>query len=827
MTDETTNATAGSPDPTCNYWMKQLFASGKRLERWLESGKRISAIYEADRNKDPKDGSPAIPFNILYSNTETLLPALYNEIPRPVVQTRFKDEDLISNAACTALERGISFAVDNPIAGYEGLHQLFEAAVVSACVPGLGALQFSFDADILNYSEKASNAEEIPEQNEEKGDLDGQESTIAITAQETQQPTQTSPMPEVKNRAICAKYIPWNQIRWGFAKRWRDVPWIAIYWDMTKADVKASFGAEIADKLTYTNKDEESDAGGERKDYEKRAENTVRIWEIWHKSSRKIIFICENYGKEVLKEIDDPLGLTGFYSMPEPLFAFRRVDDLVPVALYRFYQRQAEELNRITDRILRITEAIKVRGFFDSSVGDLKQLFSADDNELIPVNGSKLMDPSGNGSALDKAIWLLPTEKLVTTLQTLLQARESIKQVIYEITGISDILRGASVASETATAQNIKNQWGSLRLKKFQKSVQAFVRDGFRIVSEIQSKHFDEQTWAKMTGLDYLTGEQKQQLEQQLQQIQPQLEQMQMQMQQAQPQQPPQDPNQPPAPQQPPQPPPEMQQLQQQMEQIQQQLQKPDWPSVLALVKDDVLRSFRIDVETNSTIDPEAAEDRQAVAEMLQAFTGTLQQLMPGAQSGVIPMPAVKGILKAMLKRFRFGTEVDQAINQIPDQLPNQPDPKQMEQMQKQIQQQQEKLQQGEQQMKEKDAEIGMKEKEFAMEQQMFEKEVEMAKKELEMQKQMALKEIEMAKQKAQMENDMWRQGEEMKISAKQQELEVQHQQKTNELQASFDQREMQRAQHWGGVKQGLEFERKNFANEQAMAHRAQPQPGV
>ena len=73
----------------------------------------------------------------------------------------------------------------------------------------------------------------------------------------------------------------------------------------------------------------------------------------------------------------------------------------------------------------------------------------------------------------------------------------------------------------------------------------------------------------------------------------------------------------------------------------------------------------------------------------------------------------------------------------------------------------------------------------------------------------------------------MWRQGEEMKISAKQQELEVQHQQKTNELQASFDQREMQRAQHWGGIKQGLEFERKNFANEQAMALRAQPQPGI
>ena len=47
----------------------------------------------------------------------------------------------------------------------------------------------------------------------------------------------------------------------------------------------------------------------------------------------------------------------------------------------------------------------------------------------------------------------------------LYQQREQIKAVIYELTGLSDIARGASKASETLGAQQLKSQWGSIRLK--------------------------------------------------------------------------------------------------------------------------------------------------------------------------------------------------------------------------------------------------------------------------------------------------------------------------------------------------------------------------
>ena len=57
-------------------------------------------------------------------------------------------------------------------------------------------------------------------------------------------------------------------------------------------------------------------------------------------------------------------------------------------------------------------------------------------------------------------------ETAAAVLNFLYQQREQSKQAIYEITGISDIVRGASHSSETATAQQIKTEWGSLRIKK-------------------------------------------------------------------------------------------------------------------------------------------------------------------------------------------------------------------------------------------------------------------------------------------------------------------------------------------------------------------------
>jgi len=80
-------------------------------------------------------------------------------------------------------------------------------------------------------------------------------------------------------------------------------------------------------------------------------------------------------------------------------------------------------------------------------------------------------------------------------------SREQAKQVVYDITGISDIIRGSSVASETATAQQIKSQFATLRLKDIQKGVAVFASELLRIKGQLMADLYSPQALIEMSGI--------------------------------------------------------------------------------------------------------------------------------------------------------------------------------------------------------------------------------------------------------------------------------------------------------------------------------------
>jgi hypothetical protein len=221
----------------------------------------------------------------------------------------------------------------------------------------------------------------------------------------------------------------------------------------------------------------------------------------------------------------------------------------------------------------------------------------------------------------------MPVEQLVSTLMQLYAAREKSKQVIYEITGISDILRGASQASETATAQNIKAQWGTLRLKRLQREVQRYARDVMRMMLEIAATKLSEESWAKITGLPFMTSTQQQQAK--------------MLAQAAQMSGQPLDPA------------------------MMQQLQQPAWPDILGVLRDDIQRSYRVDIETNSTVEPEAVEDQKNISELMMAIGQFLTGVGPLVAKKVLPFEIAQTMLLTITRRFRFGPEIEDQIKRM------------------------------------------------------------------------------------------------------------------------------------------------------------------
>lgn len=577
-----------TPVDAVQGWLDEIKDAKKREDDFRKDGERVLKIYGAEKNE-------TTPFNILFSNTETLLPALYSAVPRPVVNRRFKDEDPMGKASATAGQRALEFLLDTNVDGYETFDEAMNHCVLDALLPGRGVATVKYDAKV-----------EGPEGQERK--------TWEI---------------------VCCETRSWNRVHFGYAKKWSKVPWIAYEEYIDREEAVRLFGKDIAAKLKYSEGEDGEDEGEHRQSADQNlgGKKTVLIYQIWDKDGGRVVrWLSPGYTDGLLKVDPDPLGLTGFFNCPKPMAFVAKSNDLIPVAMYKIYENQAEELNRLTQRIKQVVGALRARGIYDSELGgDLDRLMKEGDAILIPSDKTSSLAAE---KGLQNAIWFMPIDVLTNTLTQLYQAREQCKRVIYEITGISDILRGSTVASETATAQNIKSQWGTMRLKRLQKEVQRYARDVLRMMLEIAGTKFSEQTWAGMTGLPFLTGEQRAQAEQMgtaLQQAMAQGAQV----------------------------PPEAQQ------QLQQALAMPVWPQVLELLQNDLQRAYRIDIETNSTVEPEAVEDQKNIAELMNALAQYLNGVGPLVAKGVMPMEVAQSMLLAITRRFRFGTDIEDYIKQM------------------------------------------------------------------------------------------------------------------------------------------------------------------
>lgn len=569
------------PSKEVSYWLNEIASCKKREKDFRKEGERILEIYSGKK-------AATTPYNILFSNTETLLPALYSSVPRPVVQRRFKDADPLGKNASQAGARVLEFLVDTNVDGYETFDEGMRAGVLDALLPGRGVTCVKYDAEV-------------------EGADDSQYK---------------------KSELVCLESRGWDKVFFGYAKKWSKVPWIAYEEHIDKDEALRLFGEDVTAKIIFsTEKDEdnEQEDQGERK--------TACVYQIWDKAGgRKVRYISPSYKDGYLKDDEDPLGLTGFFNCPKPIQFIEKSHDLMPVALYVLYENQAKELNRLTVRINKTVEALKARGVYDGELGEtLSNIMKGDDNELISTDKTSSLAAE---KGLSNAIWFMPLDILIVVLQQLNAARENCKQVIYEITGIADIMRGSSQASETLGAQQIKQSWGTLRLKRLQKEVQRYSRDLLRMMLEIAATKFSEETWSKMTGMPFLTADKKDQLDQLVysmksaqfhgQQINPQMQ-----------------------------------------EQVQQQMQIPVWGDVIKLLRDDMQRAYRIDIETNSTVEPEAVEDQKNITELMTAIGQYLNGVGPLVAQGSLPIEVAQSMLLAITRRFRFGSEIEDQISQM------------------------------------------------------------------------------------------------------------------------------------------------------------------
>lgn len=592
-------------------WVLELDLAGKAQKDWLKTG---DSIYSRYRGTKAKKNS----FNILWSNTETLRQAVYNTLPKPDVRRRFRDADPVAKVVSTAIERCAGYAMDV----YDFDHVL-KHDLLDMLLPGRGVSRVKYVPDIEEVESDAS--------------------------QETEGEEKPEPMERIAYEMVLCEHVQYDDFRHGPGKTWDEVRWIAFRHRFSETAGIEKFGDGFKNvPMDDAAGDEIKKAGDQVADLFK----TVEVWEIWNKDDKEVLFIAPTYKAQPLSRDPDQLGLDGFFPIPRPLYAIEDATSLVPVPLYELYKQQAEELDRVSARINSLVDALKVRGVYNSVLKEIEQIQNLGDNQLAAATNINALIESGG---LEKHIWMMPIEQAANVINILVQQRESCKAVIYEITGIADIMRGATDSQETYGAQKIKAMWGTQRLKKMQAEFQRYVRDIIRLKCQIIANRFQLQTIKEMTGLQLLETEaEKQQIQAQAQQFQ--------QFQQAQQGQ--QQPMMPGimAPQ-----PPDKAKVE--------LLNKPSWEQVYELLRNNVHRNYRIDIETDSTIAASLESDLQGLQQVLGGLTTLIQGMAPAVQTGALPIEAVKEIAMTVTRRARMGMAVEDALDKMQEPKP-QADPK-------------------------------------------------------------------------------------------------------------------------------------------------------
>jgi len=460
-------------DDVLEKWLNIIGAYDTEFKKWEARSNKIVKRYRDDNRISSTNDS--VRFNILWSNIQALTPAVYSKLPTADVRRRFGDNDQVGRVASQLLERAIDFEIEH----YPDFRSMMTNVVRDRFLGGRGTAWVRYEPHI-----KAQN---VPD--------DGLQITEDADDEEVPE--------EIEYECAPSDYVHWKDFGHSIARTWEEVTCVWRWVYMTKESMAERFGEKEAKKIPL-------DCGAKTlNSYNQTSKeyNRAKICELWDKESGKVYWFSKN-SRNIIDEREDPLGLEGFFPCSIPLYSTLTSDSLIPIPDYVLYQDQATELDIIADRIDGLIKALRVRGVYDASQPALQRLLTeGDNNTLIPVD--KWMAFSEKGG-LQGSIQLLPLEVIAQTLINLYEAHKNVTSQIYEITGISDIIRGQTSASETATAQQIKGQYAGLRLRSLQEEVALFASSIIKLKAQIICKHFQPETILNYAAASQMSDADKQ-----------------------------------------------------------------------------------------------------------------------------------------------------------------------------------------------------------------------------------------------------------------------------------------------------------------------------
>lgn len=537
--------------------------------KWENRVTKILKRYRDDTRS--ASGNETAKFNILWSNVQTLKPAVYARMPKADVSRRFVDNDPVARVAALLLERALNYEIEH----FSDFRSCVDHSVEDRFLGGRGVGWVRYEPHI----------ETVEPDTEITDDASSQ-------AAELNEGKEGEPDEKIAWECSPTDYVHWKDFGHNAARTWEEVNQVWRWVYMSEASFNKRF-PKFKGKVPFDSAPDQLNKYTQQSAPHK---DKAKVCELWDMETGKVCWFAKNYPK-MLDKVDDPLDLEGFFPCAKPLYATTTSDSLVPVPDFVLYQDQANELDILSDRIDGLIKALRVRGIYDSSVPELQRLLTeGDNNTLVPTDKWAVFSEKGG---LKGTIDLLPLDMIAGALLQCYNAQTNVKGQIYEITGISDIIRGESVASETATAQQIKGQWAGLRLKSMQDGVALFASHLIQLKAQVICDKYQPETI-----LSYAAATQLSAADQAL------------------------------------------------------------IPKALELLKNDPLCTFRIEVEADSLVMLDEAQDKADRVE----FTKAMAQLLPQAVAAGAQVPEMVPFILGGIQYFVGGFKQARTLEGTLDQ---------------------------------------------------------------------------------------------------------------------------------------------------------------
>ena len=463
-------------------WYNTIGQYERTFKEWEGRADKIVKRYRDDSRTR---NNPNAKFNILWSNVQTIQPAIFARLPRPDVSRRFRDNDPIGRVASMMLERALEYEITH----YGDYKSAMNQTVNDRLLGGRGTAWVRYEPHIVG-----SEADE-PD--------DGLQITEDIDEAETEGGIYRENQERIEYECAPVDYVHWRDFGITVARTWEEVTavWRKVY--MGRPALVERFGEELGGRIPLDTKPETSKSFNEKMG---EGAKEACVYEIWDKTSGEVIWLSKSMG-EILDTRADPLKLENFWPCPKPLFSTLTTDSLVPIPDFVLYQDQARQLDTLADRIDGFIQALKVRGVYDASEPSLARLFSeGENNALLPIkNWNAFAEKQGMAGAIN----LVDIAPIAQALTMSYQAMEQVKGQIYEIMGIADIQRGQTDPNETLGAQIIKSNNAAGRLKTMQHAVVDFATELLCIKAQVICNHFTDDTIVKISGAMQLSDADK------------------------------------------------------------------------------------------------------------------------------------------------------------------------------------------------------------------------------------------------------------------------------------------------------------------------------